>query len=83
MLDSDGGSTPRTRGTAFAVLLEQFRDARRERDDDDPALEVIDERLLKGIFQAGWKHQFDDNRSEFRAEVREIVEDAVKAADLD
>lgn len=73
----------RTRGTAFAVLLEEFREARRSLDDDEPGVGALTETLLREVFRSAWKHQFDDERSEFRSEVKQIVEDAVQEMSLE
>lgn len=78
-----GEMRARTRGTAFAVLLEEFRAARRGLGDQDPGKGILSEELLREVFRSAWKHQFDDDRSSFRAEVREIVEDAVQVDELD
>lgn len=78
-----GKGGERTRGTAFSVLLEEFRSARRSLDNEEPGKSILTENLLREIFRSAWKNQFDDERSAFRSEVREIVQDSVQAAELD
>lgn len=85
MTDSDG--TPRvqerTRGSAFSVLLEEFRKIRREMVSEGPGKAVLTEELLREVFQEAWNHQFDEDRKIFQRKLRELVEDSVRMNSLD
>lgn len=71
----------RTKGTAFAVLLEEYRSARTNLDEDDMAREMLSEPLLRDVFREAWRFQFDEDRSECRRRLRDIIDAAVKTFD--
>jgi hypothetical protein len=68
----------RTRDGALAVL-KQTADAVRGGIDDNAARDLLTEELLAAIFDAAWRHQFAEDRSAFRNEVKELVTDAIEA----
>ena len=71
----------RTRDGALRTLLELLQEERGTPGDDGRA--VPSESLLRDIFQVAWHFQFEEDRRESRRQLRELVQDAVLATELE
>ena len=66
----------RTKDSALAVLIEGLP-AVRKSVEVDAVRESLSEDLVKEVFEQAWLHQFDENRSDFRGLVRDLVQEAL------
>ena len=67
----------RTKRRALDVLLDRL-EAQRPNIEDCAASEILTNVLATDILETAWKHQFDDDRSECRNKVHELVEIAIE-----
>lgn len=65
-----------TQDRALKLLLERAEQPRQSVDDPDLAA-VLQDNVVRDVFETAWRHQFDSDRAPFLREVREIVESAV------
>ena len=50
---------------------------------DEAARTLLTEDLVKDVLRVAWRNQFEDQRSEFRSKVKEIVTDTIEAYKID
>ncbi len=71
----------RTQHRARAVLLSRLAELR-PAIEDQAARELLTDELATEILETAWSHQFDDDRQECRRKIREMVEIAIEARDI-
>jgi hypothetical protein len=71
----------RTKQGALEVLL-GLRQSVVGTMNDEMARILLTDGLIEDVFREAWRSQFDDERGDFRAKLREIVSDAIEAQKL-
>lgn len=67
---------PRTKQHAIEALMTLVPEIRTQLP-DDKAQALFTDRLVRAVFAEAWKSQFDDNRGQFRREVKRIVDEII------
>ena len=68
----------RTRDNALEVLKEALPKVRKGIE-EETVKRCLSPKLVEDIFTQAWNHQFDDNRSDFRGLIRDLVQEALEA----
>ena len=72
-------NTTRTKDSALA-LLKQSLPAIKKGIDVESVKACLTGKLVEDVFESAWRHQFDENRSEFRGLVRDLVQESLEGA---
>ena len=72
----------RTKSRALDVLLSQSG-ALRQNIGDQAARELLREGLVADILDTAWRYQFDDDRSECKRKIQELVHIAIEEREVE